>query len=280
MGFVQQRMVLAIVVVQLLAVVAAAQDEPLQLQYPVDVAAGKSGVYLADRTLPGVWKVDEGKLSVFFQASKKFRTPLNAVRCLAFDKDGNLLAGDTSSRNVYRFVEGKPQKLFTNRIGVGMPMSLAVDSSGRILVADLELHQIVSAPAQGGEPTKVAAVKAPRGVAVDSEDRVWVVSHGENQVVRINKAGEIETMVKGRPFRFPHHIALDSQGIAYVPDGFAKTIWKIEPGTEPVALCQGEPLDNPVGIAVQGDNLLISDSRARMLFQVDPQGKIQPLLKP
>lgn len=259
---------------------AMGQEAPPKLQYAVDVAAGKSGVFLADRSLPGIWKVDEGKLSLFFQASKKFRTPLNAVRCLAFDADGKLLAGDTSSRNVYRFVEGRPQKLLTNRIGVGMPMSLAVDSSGRILIADLEQHQIVAVPSKGGEPVKVASVKAPRGLAVDGEDRIWVVSHSDNQVLRINKAGESETIVSGRPFEFPHHIAVDAQGVAYVADGYAKTIWKIVPGEKPAPLLQGDPLDNPVGLAMLGDKLLVADPRAKMLFEVDAQGQSRPMFKP
>ena len=30
----------------------------------------------ADRNLPGIWRVDDGKKSIYFQGSKKFRTPL------------------------------------------------------------------------------------------------------------------------------------------------------------------------------------------------------------
>ncbi|MCA9069389.1 MAG: hypothetical protein KDA84_10720, partial [Planctomycetaceae bacterium] len=74
-----------------------------QMQYPLAVVgADKGPVYVADRKLPGIWKIADGKAEVYFQADKRFRTPLNAVRCLALDKQGVLLAGDSSTREVYR----------------------------------------------------------------------------------------------------------------------------------------------------------------------------------
>ena len=124
---------------------------------------------------------------------------MNAVRCLAIDKAGSLLAGDTATREVYRFDKaGKPVPLTDG--GIGIPMSIAVNSKGDLLVADLELHRIWKVPAAGGKPEQVAEVQAPRGVCVDSEDNVWVVSHGKNQVVRITASGKVETVVEGRPF--------------------------------------------------------------------------------
>ena len=58
-----------------------------EMQYPLDVVeADKQTAYVADRNLPGVWKITDGKAEIFFKGSKKFRTPLNAVRCLAIDK--------------------------------------------------------------------------------------------------------------------------------------------------------------------------------------------------
>ena len=60
------------------ASVAIADEASVGFLYPIGVAvAPNSEVYVADRKLPGVWKIAGGKPSVFFQASKKFRTPLN-----------------------------------------------------------------------------------------------------------------------------------------------------------------------------------------------------------
>ena len=88
-----------------------------ELDYPLSIAVTNSGViYLADRNLPGVWKLEGEKLTLFFEGSRKFRTPLNAIRCLAIDQEGKLLAGDSSTRDVYRFDDaGKPVGLTQNQ---------------------------------------------------------------------------------------------------------------------------------------------------------------------
>ncbi len=253
------------------------QAAAAELAYPLAVASAAEGpLYLADRDLPGVWKIADGKLSLFFQASKKFRTPLNAVRCLALDADGKLLAGDSSTRDVYRFNDaGQPVPL--TKGGIGIPMAIAVKKNGDLVVADLELHLLWSVPAAGGSATKLAEVPAPRGVAVDSADRVWVVSHGADQVLRLKPDGAVETVVKGRPFQFPHQIVVADDNTAFVTDGYAKTVWKVVEGAEPQKWCSGDPLVNPVGIARRGDRWLVADPRAKAVFQVDAAGKIERL---
>jgi hypothetical protein len=246
--------------------------------YPLDAAVDDKGaIYLADRKLPGIWKAADGKLEVYFQASKMFRTPLNAVRCVAIDKQGRLLAGDSATREVYRFDEaGKPTPLTDG--GIGIPMAIAVDSQGNIFVADLEIHRIWKIPADGGKAEIFATITAPRGLAVDADDRLWVVSNGgKDQVLRIDKEGKIEIVVKDRPFQFPHNIVLDAQQTAYVTDGYAKTVWKIEAGSEPEPWIAGEPLINPVGLAWEGDRLLIVDPHAKAVFRADGEGGLQKL---
>jgi sugar lactone lactonase YvrE len=250
-----------------------------EMQYPLSIAAAESGpIYVADRNLPGVWKVADGKLELFFEGSKKFRTPLNAVRCVAVDPKGRLVAGDSSTREIYRFSpEGKPEPL--SKAGIGIPMAIAFNSQGEILVCDLEIHRIVKVPEAGGEATIVAEVPAPRGIAVDSQDRIWVVSHGKNQIVRILPGGKIETVVEGQPFQFPHTLVLDKELNAYLCDGYAKTVWKVGSDGKPVKLVEGGPLKGPVGIALQGDRLLVADPKAgnQFLYTVSLDGKIEPL---
>lgn len=247
-------------------------------KYPLSAAVTADGtVYVADRNLPGIWKITDGKKEIYFQGSKKFRTPLNAVRCVALDKKGRLLAGDSSTREVYRFDKsGKPIPL-TNA-GIGIPMSIVVDSDGNLLVADLELHRIWKVPSEGGEPQEFAVVPAPRGLAIDKQNRVWVVSHGKNQLLRLSADGkQVETIVKGRAFQFPHNVVLDKENTAYISDGYAKTIWKVGPAGKPEKWISGEPFVNPVGLAWQGDNLLIVDPRANNIFVADKEGNVQPL---
>jgi sugar lactone lactonase YvrE len=258
----------------LLAVSVLPRVASAQMQYPLSVAAADSGeVFVADRNLPGVWKIESGKLTRLFEGSKKYRTPLNAVRCVVMDRAGALIAGDTATREVYRFDEsGKPVPLTDG--GIGMPMSVAVNNKGELLVADLELHRIWRVPAAGGKQEQVAEVQAPRGVAIDAEDNLWVVSHGQNHIVRVTPARKVETAVAGRPFSFPHNIVLAADKTAYVTDGYSKAVWKIPPGGKPEKWVSGAPLVNPVGLAWHKQNLLVADPHANAVFEITPDGKL------
>jgi len=233
-------------------------------EYPLGVASDAQGtVYLADRNLPGVWKIAEGKLSLVFQSSKKFRTPLNAVRCLAVDGQGRLYAGDSSTREVYRFnAQGQPEPLAKG--GVGIATAIAFDPAGNLIVTDLEFPgRVLRIPEAGGEPTEIAQVNAPRGVAVDAQGAIWVVTHGKDrQVVKIGADNKVTTVVSGRPFEFPQSIALDDQGNAYVADGYAKAIWKITPDGKSSKLVEGAGLSHPDCVARRGGGLVVVDPRA------------------
>ena len=256
-----------------------------EMQYPIAVAAAEGGpVYVAGRNLPGVWKIADGKLELLFQASKKFRTPLNAVRCLAVDSQGRLYAGDSATREVYRFNEkNEPEALAGG--GVGIAMAIDFDKAGDLIVADLEFPgRIVKIPAAGGEPAEITQITAPRGLTVDAQGRIWVVTHGKDrQVVRILTDGKIETFVSGRPFDFPQSITLDAEGNAYVADGYAKAVWKINPQGEPTKLIEGAPLAHPDCVVRQGNLLLVVDPHARKLdakagglFRVTFEGQLTP----
>jgi len=262
------------------------------LVYPLDVAVGDAKtIYLVDRQLPGVWKSTDGVLSPLFKAGKKFRTRLNAVRCIASDGKGALLVGDTGMREVFRLTaDGKLTPLTNPKTGelvedgkkkftvlgqIGIPMGIAVDKAGMIHVADLELQRIWQVPAAGGEPKEFAVLPAPRGMTFGKDGRLWVVSGGpKNQLVTITPDGKITPVVTDRVFRYPHDVALDDAGNAYVSDGYADCIWKIAPGGKPAKWVTDKQLDNPVGLDFQGPNLLVVDSRARQVFQVTPDGKL------
>lgn len=245
------------------------------LQYPLTAVAAADGksLFIADLDGPGVWKLSDGKLSMFFQASKKFRTPLNRVRCVGLDRNGKLLAGDSSTREVFRFDDdGKPQPLTSG--GIGIPMDLVVDPDNNIFVTDLELKWIWKIPAAGGKAEKFAEVEAPRGITIDADRNLWVVNHGKNQLLRVTPDAKVEVVVEGRPWGFPHEVELDKNKTAFVTDGYGKCIWKVPLGGKPEKLASGEPLVNPVGLTWQGETLLVIDPRAKGVFAIDSSGKL------
>ena len=253
-----------------------------ELQYPLSVAVAENGdVYLADRDVPGIWKLAGEQMSMYFEGSKKFRTVMNAVRCVGFDNEGRLLAGDSATRNVYRFDEsGQPIPITTVDGGfgqIGIPMDVAVNSSGDVFVSDLEIQRIVKVPKDGDQPEEVAQIAGCRGLFMDSEDNLWVISTTSDQLHRIAPSGEVEVIVKGRPFEFPHTVVVDDEGTAYVCDGYAKTIWRVVPGEAPAKWSSGEPLDNPVGLDIHNNVIYVADPRAKAVFRADSEGNLTKL---
>ena len=251
-------------------------SEPInaqEMQYPLAVVKAPSGeMYVADRNLPGIWKIADGKATIYFQGSKKFRTPLNAVRCLAIGADGTLFAGDSSTREVYKFdAEGKPQPLTNGYIGI--PMGIVIDSKGDLFVADLERTAVFKVPTSNGEVTEFVKCSPPRGIAIDGKDRVWILANVNDSLVRYSPDKSAEIIVKGTPFEFPNQMVLDDEENVYLCDGYAKAVWRVKAGVAPEKLFSGEPLKNPVGITRDGSNLIVADPHLKSLFSIDVANK-------
>ena len=260
--------------------VTSAEDAPSEFNYPLAVIAANDGlVYVADRNLPGIWKVEGGSKSIYFQGSKKFRTPLNAVRCLAIDHEGKLLAGDSSTRDVYRFDDaGKPQPLTDGWIGI--PMAIAVAPDGTIYTADLELHRIWKMPKDGAkDPAEFAVINSPRGLTLDPEGNLWVLSTSskDGQIQKVTPDGKIEPFVKGHPFNLPHNIVRMDDGSFFVTDNYEHCVWKVTADGEKEQWVVGAPMDRPVGLCRQGTNLLIADPHIRTIFTLAPDKSLSVL---
>lgn len=251
-----------------------------EMAYPLSAVVDTTGsIFIADRELPGVWKVTEGALTTYFKGEKKFRTPLNAVRCLALDHEGKLLAGDSATRDIYRFDDaGKPQPLTKGEIGI--PIALAVAKNGDIFVADLELHIIYKVPTAGGKPVEFAKVVAPRGMTIDGDDNLWIICHREDLLVKLSPDAKKTVVVKGQPLTapsFPAGIVLGKEGNIFIADGYNKAVWKVAADGKPVKLFAGAPLVHPVGLAWHGEKLLVTDPKVKGLIDVGMDGKATKL---
>lgn len=254
--------------------VRAKGDEAAVLQYPLSVAAAADGsLVVADRMTPGLWRFRDGASTAVFAGSKRFRTPLNAVRTVAIAADGGIYAGDSATREVYRIAADGTATPLTGGL-IGIPIDIAIDAKGVLHVSDLETQRIVRIPPAGGKPEVVAEVSAPRGLCFDSSGRLWAVAaSGEEPLVRIAADGGVEPVVRGRAFEFPHDVAVDADGTAYVSDNYARAIWRVKHGGTPEKWLSGPPLVGPVGLALRDGRLIVADPRARAIFEVDRDGK-------
>ena len=243
-----------------------------EFAYPLGVAAAADGtVYVADRMLPGIWRIKDGQTSVFARGEKKFRTPLNAIRAVAVAADGTVYAGDPATREVYRIAaDGQPTPLTSG--GIGIPVDIAIDAGGDLFVSDLEAQTVWRVPAAGGEPKAVAVLDAPRGLFVDGENRLWAVAaSADAPLVRIAADGTVEPVVTTRAFEFPHDVVVASDGTAYVSDNYARTVWKVAADGMVARWVADGGVTGPVGLAAgPGGSVLVADPQAKAVFTVGP----------
>lgn len=272
----------ALCVTAILACPAIAQNadsskpavSPASEFYPLGIVVDSEGTaFVVDRQLHGVWRYKDGKLDVLFEGSPKYRTPLYSAFSIALDPKGKLLVGDTATREIYRMdAEGKIEPVTGGKVGI--PVDLAVKPDGTIYAADLELRKLIRI-GPGSSEVEYLADANPRGVFVDAQQKVWVVSQDPEQLQIVSDGGESKAIVDHRIFNFPHQVAVNSKGEAFVTDGYEKAIWKIVEGSEPKIWFQGEPLVNPVGITLVDDLPVVVDPRARKVFKFTADGKCE-----
>lgn len=260
---------------------ACGQDASETLQYPLSVAAiDDHTLYVADRLLPGVWKVSDGAQAVFARGEKRFRTPLNAIRAVAVAADGSVFVGDSATREVYRLADdGTPTPLTGGRIGI--PVDLAITSTGQLYVSDLETQRIWKLPVAGGDPEEVVQLAAPRGLFVDAGDQLWAIAaSGDAPLVRVAADGSVEPVVTTRAFEFPHDVVVDDDGVAYVSDNYATCIWQVSTAGDVTKLVSGAPLQGPVGLARSSAGVLVADPRAKAIYRLDAAGTLTAIIAP
>ncbi len=276
------RSLLLLLLALLIPVSPASAEDDLPWKYPIDIAIGKEGeIYIADLKLPGIWKFKEGpgaKLEKLVQGTSKYRTPLNAIRCLAVTDDGTLLAGDSATREVYKV---SPQGELTSLTHgfIGIPIAMAPQGSD-VFVSDLELQRVWRVPLAGLEkgksPEEFAVLGGARGLCLE-KDELWVLTSPSPQLQRFSMEKKPTVVVKDLTFEFPHQIQR-KDGVSYITDGYKRCVWKVKDDGTAEQWVSGEPFVNPLGIRFQGDDLLLIDPRAKGLFRIKPDGKVERIL--
>ena len=247
---------------------------PASAVYPLDGVVDSMGaVWVVDRNAPGVWKYADSKLEMAIAGDKKFRKPLNASRCIAMSPTGELTVGDPATREIYRR-DANGNMVPTVSGLIGIPMDLAYASNGTLYIADVE-RRVVWKQSFASDKPEVFANVNPRGLFVDSEDRLWVVSQDEKQLLRLDAQGKQEVIVGERLFEFPHQVVVDSKGQAWVTDGYKKALWLIKPNEKPVVAVSGEPLQNPVGLFLVNDEPAVVDPHSQTVFKYQ-DSKLEP----
>lgn len=278
---------------------ARLQEElPSRPRYPVDCCAVGDKLYVCDIHSHMVWLWD-GQYKPFYTGSPRYRTPLYRPWDIAPLGDKGLVVSDPGTMDIWLLRFDGTIRPFSARLtrpeedkdlepreqrfaGVlDKPMALTVTEDGHVFVADLGLHAVLEFEAPGQEPREVARVRAPRGITLDTDGSLVVVSHGENALVRVGRDGNVTPVVRGplvpidRP-SFPHQVVLFGDDAYLVSDGYARTLWQVTRDGAVSAVHQGEPLLNPVGLWRNTDgSVLVADPHRRQIFKLTRERKLE-----
>jgi DNA-binding beta-propeller fold protein YncE len=214
---------------------------------------------------------------------------LNGARGVALAPDGSIYVTDTGNSRIVRFdSNGKVLTSWGTRSPDGElppsagtliePWGIAVDSEGRVYVADTWNHRIQKFDANGnftkewagfGQPSaSPESMWGPRGVAVGPDGRVYVTDTGNKRVVVFDPNGKFlqQFPTEGDTWLDePVGIAVGNDGLVYVADtwnmqvvvfsadGSFITKWPVQGWT-------GDSLDNKPYITVdRQDRVYITD---------------------
>ena len=223
-------------------------------------------------------------------------TANNAIRRLAVDGTVSTVAGGRGAG--YRDGAGT-DALFNGPIGV------AVDSGGRVFVADAYNDRVRAIGPDGTVATVAgsgrrgildgsaldAQFDTPSGVAVDSHGALYVADTGNGVVRIVSPDGVVSTAGPPPPFGLirPVGIAVDDTGTVFVTDDRGRIV-EIRPGVGARTLVGSRPgfatgagdearFRNPSGIAIAGPGrLVVADSRNALVRWVAAPGQIEVAL--
>lgn len=96
------------------------------------------------------------------------------------------------------------------------PLGSAVDSSGNVIVANVNDTSIKSISSDGTVTTIAELEVMPSGIAIDSADNIFVASYGASQILRIDNNGEVSVYSESNLLNGPVGIVFDENGTLYV----------------------------------------------------------------
>ncbi len=205
-------------------------EVPLVSPYGV-AADGRGRIWLADPGSGIVHAIDLANKKIDYISAFDGRQLVTPVGVLYDTKQKKLYISDAGLLEVVSFDE-EYRYLGSLKPATGFkrPAGLALDPSGRLLVADVLAGEIEVFTADGQPHGSLGSALTPSGrfnrpanLAVDPEGRIYVVDSMNFRVEVLGLPGESPVAIGGiggvpGTFARPRGIALDSQGHIYVSD--------------------------------------------------------------
>ena len=243
---------------------------------------------------------------------------LNAPTGIAVDSHGNLFIADTQNNairevnaatGVITTVAGNGTRGFSGNGGaataaeLNQPFSVAVDSSGNILIADTVNTQIREVSAATGKistvagtgttgssgdggPATSAQLNQPQSIAVDAAGNIFIADTGSNRIreviaatgkiIAVAGTGGVGSSGNGGPataalLNFPTSLALDSAGNLFFADSENNQVREVVAGTNTIVLVAGTGV---AGYSGDGGSPLSAKLHQAVGVAVDPAGTL------
>jgi len=281
--------------------------EAARFQYPYGVAAAGGGTaYVADTFNHTIRKITSGGVVTTFAGvagtfgyfdgtgtAARFYNPKGIVT----DGSGNVYVTDTNNHTIRKITSGGAVTtlagqygLFGSADGTGTaarfkrPVGIAVDSNGNLFVADTE-NNTIRKVTSGGVVTTIAGLagnfgsadgtgnaarfSAPRGIAVDGNNDIFVADTGNNTIRKVTQGGVVTTVAglagnsgstdgNGSSARFnePAAITADGSNNLFICDRSNHTIRRLTPSgdvTTVASVALGIGQDDGTGAAARFD---------------------------
>ncbi len=198
---------------------------------------------------------------------------------------------DASNKRVLVFLDdGSPLYDFSGgslhdkpNLKLKYPNSIAVNSEGKVFVADIETGMIIEFSESGRVLDSFQLIKdrkqkiKPLALAFDDRDRFYVAEAITGSVYVFNKEGELSNVIGRGELKFPNGIAVSDTGDIYVSDSNAQQILIFsDSGTLKKRFNRGEDKRSflPRGMTfTDRGNLLVADTLSSEIVEFDEDGK-------
>jgi DNA-binding beta-propeller fold protein YncE len=217
---------------------AIESDAATALAQPGRVAVSADGeIWVTDRLLQGVFVFSaDGKFIREFKAQGDAPTDWAPI-AIAFDAEGNVLIADVGRSKLHRVLEYTPDGEEIRRWGKTVqaarmedspggfyyPNGIVVAKNGDIFVSDSNNRRVQVFSSEGEYKYMIPTSGTPRGMAIDADQRLYVVDAFSHTVDIYELNGQRIAGFGGNgvglgQFQYPSDVSLDSDGRIYVSD--------------------------------------------------------------
>jgi streptogramin lyase len=194
---------------------------------------------------------------------------------VAVDGGGNVYVTDDTANQVMKLAVGSTTPTQLPFTGLDFPVGVSVTHNGTIYVADRRHDRVLKLDPGAAAPSELT-VKGPSGLAVDSDDTVYVGAIPQDrtqasQVLAVPSGAAAGTPLPFTGLKSPVGVAVDPAGTVYVADNTTNRVLKLPPGAPTPTELPFTGVNQPWGVAVDtAGNVYVADNGGKRVLELAP----------